>query len=94
MLRLLGSWLEEREAVVVVDGAQSKAACLRNMVFQGSVWGPPLWNVYFADAQVPVQQAGFDDTFFADDLCSYREFFEKCDNKVVKEEIDQCQKKT
>ena len=58
VFKFLGSWLEEREAVVVVDGVHSKTACLQNMVFQGSVWGPPLWNAYFADARVPVAQAG------------------------------------
>ena len=46
VLALLGSWLETRQAVVVVDGAKSDCVCLRDMVFQGSVWGPPLWNVF------------------------------------------------
>ena len=37
VLVLLGSWLETRQAVVVVDGAKSDCVCLRDMVFQDSV---------------------------------------------------------
>ena len=25
-----------------------------NMVYQGTVWGPPLWNVFYADAKASV----------------------------------------
>ena len=81
VLKLLGSWLNTREAVVVVDGAMSDKAVLQNMVFQGTVWGPPLWNTFFADARWPVQKTGFEDTFFADDLCCYYDFAGKGANK-------------
>ena len=46
MLRVLGSWLGERKARVVVDGCHSDAAALNNMVHQDTVWGPPLWNTF------------------------------------------------
>ena len=58
LLKLVASWLEGREAFVVVDGACSQSASLRNMVFQGTVWGPPLWNTYFGDARFAVQGGG------------------------------------
>ena len=68
VFNVLVSWLEYRYAVVVVDGVYSKQTTLTNMVYQGTVWGPPLWNTYFEDARLAVNQCGFDDVFFADDL--------------------------
>ena len=59
-LRLLGifrrivdvidSWLQPRTARVVLDGSASDEIGMTNMVYQGTVWGPCLWNCYFADA--------------------------------------------
>ena len=77
--------------MVVVDGVRSTSVCLHNMVFQGSVWGPSLWNVYFSDSRQAVQQAGFDDTYFADDLCCYKDFAGKSNNVAVKEDLEHCQ---
>ena len=41
---------------------------LSNSVFQGTVLGPPLWNVYYQDARRHVNDVGFLETVFADDL--------------------------
>ena len=38
-----------------------------------------------------MQQSGFDDTFFADDLTCFRDFNGTCDNETVKEELTNCQ---
>ena len=73
LLAVVRSWLDPRPAYVV-DGVRSNCRMLRNAVHQGTVWGPPLWNSHFADAACPVNQLGFDETIFADDLCAYREF--------------------
>ena len=54
VLKLLGSWLQERRAVVVVDAQRSSEAVLQNMVCQGTVWEAPLWNTYFCDSQTAV----------------------------------------
>ncbi len=43
---VIRSWLRDRSARVVVAGSQSAPFALSNMVFQGTVWGPPLWNTY------------------------------------------------
>ena len=50
LLALLSSWLRPRRASVVVSGAVFSQIDMCNMVFQGTVWGPVLWNVFFADA--------------------------------------------
>ena len=71
ILRLLKSWLEPRTSVVVLDGCASPQQVLTNSVYQGTVWGPPLWNVHYADSKLAVQEEGFTEVVFADDLnCS------------------------
>lgn len=42
LLSLVSSWLEERDAVVAVDGFFSVKKKLLNMVYQDAVLGPPL----------------------------------------------------
>ena len=93
LLKLLASWLEDREAVVVVDGKCSAKRLLQNMVFQGTVWGPPLWNVYFNDARRPVEEAGFCSTFFADDLSCYKDYAKELRTPAVKTNLEECQRK-
>ena len=56
---LLASWLRERTAAVVVDGATSRLVSMKDMVYQGTVWGPALWNVYFAGANGVIEAEGF-----------------------------------
>ena len=67
-IAFLESWLEDRQASVIVSGSNSPNVLLANSVFQGTVLGPPLWNVYYADACFPVRELGFIETVFADDF--------------------------
>ena len=76
---------------MVVDGAFSTEMMLTNMVYQGPVWGPPLWNSYFADARLEAEAEGFEDTFFADDLNLFRAFPSSTNNTTVKEVLRDCQ---
>ena len=46
----------------------SSQMVLSNMVFQGTVWGPPLWNIYYEDAAASVQCFGFEEMVYADDF--------------------------
>ena len=57
---------------VVVAGAKSIEMFLRNMVFQGTVWGPILWNVFCEDARWALEQKGFFGLVFADDINGYK----------------------
>ena len=50
MLSFLKSWLQDRVQEVVVGGRSAGAEALRDSVFQGTVLGPPLWNVFCSDA--------------------------------------------
>ena len=68
VVAFLSSRLEDRISTVIVSGAQSAEACLRNSVFQGTVLGPVLWNLFYADARFSVREDGFTETVFADDF--------------------------
>ena len=68
LLKLLCSWLQGRQSCVNVKGKQSVFRELRDQVFQGTVLGPPLWNLFFADVGLPVRTCNFRYTAFADDM--------------------------
>ena len=46
LVKLLTSWLDHRRAHGVVSGEQSEEMRLEDMIFQGTVWGPSLWNIF------------------------------------------------
>ena len=64
---------------------------LDHMVFQGTVWGPPLWNVFFEDARVPINASGFNEIVYADDLNAFRSFPLAVCNADVMGHIMRCQ---
>ena len=71
LLAVLHSWLRPRAASVIVQGATSDALTMQDMVLQGTVWGPPLWNIFYADARHAIQAAGFEEVVYADDPNAY-----------------------
>jgi hypothetical protein len=74
LLRVLRSWLRKRSAGVIVGGVSSQQMSLENMVFQGTVWGPDLWNVFYADARHAIRKHSFEEIVFADDLNAWQKF--------------------
>ena len=72
LVKLIGSWLEPREATVVVDGARSSPFHIQDMVFQGTVLGPQLWNLFFQDAATAIKEHLYEEGIFADDLNAYK----------------------
>ena len=91
IIRVIESWLGHRKAHVVVAGCKSKTMTLENMVYQGTVWGPALWNVHYADASVPIQKHGFTEIIFADDLNAYKAYKHDCSNDVLLKDMQACQ---
>ena len=67
MVDLAGSWLQQRSAQVVVEGQRSDKMLLRNTLFQGTVLGPTLWNLFYEDAWRATHEAGFVEIVYADD---------------------------
>ena len=82
IIAFLMSWLEDRISRVVLGGAHSPDETLANSVFQGTVLGPPLWNIFYADARMAVNAKGFTETVFADDFNCWRLF---C---ITQEQVD------
>ena len=80
VVELLASWLEDRVCQVVVGGERSAEQLLANSVFQGTVLGPPLWNLFYEDARYSVNFKGFVETVFADDFNCWKAYKVKHDN--------------
>ena len=91
VLGVLASWLRSRPAFVLVGGAKSEQLLLANMVFQGTVWGPPLWNAFFGDSVVAIRSAGFDVIIYADDLNAFREYDLGIANDILFANMRACQ---
>ena len=64
----LHSSLLPRQGQVTVEDAVSEAFTLCDMVFQGTVLGTCLWNIFFDDVIVDVPTGSQDIELFADDL--------------------------
>ena len=91
ILLVLQSWMHERKARVAVGGKFSRDMNTNNMVYQGTVLGPPLWNVFYADAALAVNMIGFLKLVFADDLNCFKEFGFHVPNNTLLKEMDRCQ---
>ena len=53
------------------------------MVFQGTVWGPGLWNSFFGDSHAVLTSSGFSVVIYADDLNSFKQFKSDISNTHV-----------
>ena len=91
VLAVLSSWLGDRSAVVVVDGAKSSPSILANSVYQGTVLGPQLWNCFFEDARLAVNKEGFTETVFADDLNSFKAYNGSQGDADIYSDLQRCQ---
>ena len=75
---------------MIVGNASSRDFPLDDTVFQGTVLGPPLWNVFFEDVSTAVP-IGFVEKKFADDLSCFKAFDEEVSNEDVHGELPSCQ---
>jgi hypothetical protein len=86
-LNLFEDFFSPRQAVVVVNGVRSAINVLFDQVYQGIVFCPPIWNVFFKDVSLPVTQSGEVDSKFADDLTAFKAFPASTDNNTVLEQL-------
>ena len=91
VLNFLRGYLQPRHASVVVDGCCSDLFELADTVFQGTVLGPPLWNVYYSDASDAIRKHDFQETVFADDLNCFRVFDESIGDDYIFSHVCKCQ---
>ena len=47
---------------------------MSDMVYQGTVWGPPFWNIFCADASNVLRLLNFIEIFYADDLNAFKAY--------------------
>ena len=75
---------------MVVEGNCSDKKVLANSVFQGTVFGPSLWNVFFSDSTSALP-SGFTDTTYADDKNMFKKFPAKTEHQTINDEMENCQ---
>ena len=61
------------------------------MVYQGTVLGPQLWNLYFEDAATAIREFLFEEVVLADDLNEYKIFPSSTPNDIALKAIDNVQ---
>ena len=89
-LDFLASWLDKRFGQVVVEGEKSKRVVLENQIFQGTVLGPSLWNIFFADVIRAATTCNHDGKAFADDFNCFRAFDRHQQSAVIYHELEKC----
>ena len=94
MIAFLFDYLAPRSAVVIVQGHESSAFVISDQVFQGTVLGPPLWNVFFAPIDDAIRSQNFNVAKFADDLSAFKYFERSTPNASIMESLRVCQSAT
>ena len=89
--KFLNDYLAPRRAEVIVGGCSSSQYTLSNQVFQGTVLGPPLWNVFFVDVRQAIESNGCSEAKFADDLLAQKHYAAEIENDIVLEDLRICQ---
>ena len=87
LLAVVQSWLRDRQAFVVVAGERSAGTTLSNMVYQGTVWGPTLWNVFVGDVVVVFESVGYSIVIYADDINAFKAFDRSVPNSAVFDDL-------
>ena len=89
----LNSYLLPREGYVAVEGCFSDIIVLMDMVFQGTVLGPTLWNSYFGDIASFVEEGKQKAQIFADDLNVVSRFPIHMSAALVKADLGEAQRR-
>ena len=91
MIKVFEAWLAERKAIVVCGGQHGDHIQLKNMIYQGTVWGPWLWNMFYEDARLALRAHNFVEVVFADDLNAFRASPMKTPNTQLMDANKACQ---
>ena len=74
----------------MAEGKSSNAMHMSDMVWQGSVLGPLLWNIFYSDVADSVHSASAIDIIFADDLNCFREYDVTASERSVMHDLVCC----
>ena len=88
----LSSYLDPRIGRVTIEAAFSDTFEICNMIYQGTVLGPPLWNTFFHDIEGPATFEGGSATIFADDLNVFQIFPLDVQNAQILEIMERTRK--
>lgn len=91
IIKVIASWLEPRSATVVVGGAKPESFWIRDMVYQETVLGPQLSNLFFEDAAESIREFWFEEVVYADDLNAYRALPGNTENEKALSAVDEIQ---
>ena len=91
MLKVFEAWLAERQAFVVCGGKHGNHICLNNIIYQGTIQGPWLWNLFYEDARMALRVHHFLEIVFAEDLSTFRAFSLATPNASVMAANNACQ---
>ena len=91
LISVIKAWLQQRTSNVLVGGACSRQMLLKHMLFQGTVLGPTLWNLFFEDARLALNEWMFSEVIYADDLNAFRIFGNAVGVDAMQKSMDNCQ---
>ena len=74
VVKFLENLLLDRGFVLAANGNFSEEQMLNNSMFQGTVLGPPLWNMFYEDAYLSMKLFEFVEVVFANDFNCWRQF--------------------
>ena len=77
------TWIRERQAFVVVGGARSAGTALSNIVYQGTVLGPSLWNAFVGDTSIVFESVGLCIVIYANDLNAFKAYHRSLSNTAI-----------
>ena len=78
---------------MTVESCVSKSIVLMDMVFQGTVLGPTLWNAFFSDIADFVTDSRQQAQIFADDLNVVADYPAELSEPIVLEDLSEAQRK-
>ena len=91
LIQVLESWLRQRSATVIVGGKYSDNMDISDMVYQGTVLGPILWNLFFEDARLAIQEMSYTEVVYADDLNAFRIVGQSAETETIEKSLERCQ---
>ena len=91
MVDFLFQYLAPRVAAVIVQGKSSTKFTIEDEIFQGTVLGPPLWNVFFEPVDTPIRSCSFQPAKFADDLTASKNFESSTSNAAINAQLHEVQ---
>ena len=91
LLSVIRSWLRGRQGFVIVSGQQSSPMNLFNMVYQGTVFGPFLWNTFFGDCVGAIRGCGFEVVIYADDCNAFKAYDRTRTTEIILSDLRVCQ---